>query len=229
MKLEGPMEVLECPEKLKAFVVKPGSDPLLHGYSIKHDLCSNYSFHENFYTTLCGKTCDLETGEIISCLLTELSAISVAEAPCHAGVLVRLCGGDVGSIMATVSIALSQQARHEITRRKWVFNYIEGRLDSVPGEFCCPKDISRPKWLNDIKRNFKTPLDKIDDLSRVLGLLYECGLKEMHHLAAAWVMTRLPVVVAEAYSWKSNELFNYPITLPKIEYTGRIPEDLGSQ
>ena len=167
---------------LEARVVRPGREPLLHGYDVQRDLVQ-LSHAEVLLTALTGEVPSPQAGAAMAIAMTFAAPISVAEAPAHAASLARRCGTDHAGVMGVAALALVEQARHlvETGGDRGDEGEAVGRLRDALGQ-----------------RGVELEGEGSDLWQAIVEVFRFCGLHEPWQLECAIVLSRLPVAVAEA-------------------------------
>jgi hypothetical protein len=143
----------------------------------------------------------------------------VAEAPVHASVLAGLCGSDSTGRAGVAAITLAQQARFTVAEhRDLLMGLKEGH---VPEGFGDTEETAL--LLNALKEGgvpFPEEFRRLAPTAAALAVLHECcGLTTTEQLEQALLMARMPCALAEAGAVKPGDFREYPIELPRFEYT----------
>jgi hypothetical protein len=220
----GPLDAAEWPEKLTARVVTPGPCPRLHGYDVEGDLARHYSFTETVLLALTGDLPTAAAARAFDVALQFAAPASAQEAPTHATILARICMASTSQMQGVAAIALAEQARVLVTEHHRWIELLGGQPLDVPPELCAKTDSERES-VDRLRRALHGTVD-VPALSRDLGrtaallaTLHACGLKSPETVECALVMARLPVAMAEALATPSGSHRQYPVQLPRIEYT----------
>jgi len=203
------------PEQLDARVV---SGTRIHGYDAVRDLSRHYRFSDVVLLALTGELASDTVARAFEVALTCLAPSSVAEAPAHAGVLARVCEASASAVIATTAIGLAEQARFTVAAHgSWLAS-----LDatSAPSPVAAADEVEPIREaLAQIGVSFPTVDRASTAVEAILAIFHACGLVRPDQLESAWVMARLPVVVAEAFAAPSGRFKEYPLELPKFAYS----------
>jgi hypothetical protein len=220
----GPIEENDWPDKLKAHVVTPGPRPRIHGYDVEGDLARHYSFAETILLTLTGEPPEEETGKAFEIALQFLAPISIAEAPAHAAMLARMCGAEASGVTQVGTTALAEQARSTIDGYTSVLESLErvGLARKVERGPAPASERAAIELLGQHLARVGFDSECLSGQERldgaILCLLQRIGLRKRWQLEAAFVVCRLPAVVAEAFAVTPGEFKDYPMDLPPFEY-----------
>lgn len=209
---KNPLDMATWPDKISAQVVQPGDAPRLYGYDVQRDLAKHYRWSELLYLSLTGELPQEARTPAIEVALIFLSTVSVAEAPGHAAVLAGFCGVTHSAAVSIVTMALAEQAR----------TFIE-QYQALPKEAVMPS--SRDEGIVQLRQRLEE--HNVDNLiletrlgvmGAALSVLEQCGLAQPAQLETAWVITRLPVALAEARHQPVGKFLKYPTQLPAFAY-----------
>lgn len=227
----GPIEQREWPTMLDARAVSTsGGERRIYGYDVERDLARSYAFSDTILLALTGELPDDETSRAFATVLTFASAMSVAEAPIHAGVVARLCGVRTGGVLAIGTIALGE---HVDT----LLRTIGAALDppspaALPAALCARNSDDRASVAH-LREALDAALDipvLALDPSRdvaVVAVLRACGLSTAFQIGSALSIARLPSVLAEAAATKAGDFKSYPMDTPHFEYDAAKPAQSG--
>jgi hypothetical protein len=206
----NPLDRASWPEKLTAKVIEPGVHPRLCGYDLQQDLAKHYRWSEVAFLSLTGELPSEEIAEALDIALIFLSAVSVNEAPGHAAVLAGFCGTINSASIGVVAITLAEQARTTVER------YLKNKTDvaSNPNKNAGAQELQKRL----AEKGLSFELNTHDEVFAALSLLEQCGLSTPSQLEAAWVMTRLPVALAESWQQPASQFAKYPTQLPAFQY-----------
>lgn len=214
MSTQGPIEHFPFPHRLKGHVVSPGPRPRIHGYDVQGDLALRYSIAEQHLIALTGSAPDEDTGRAVEIALSFLAPLNVGAAPAHAGVLCRLCGATTSATIASVALALAEQARVAVQR---YFDWVRSGTPSsghVRAEELECLAAALPVRFRDHERVRSAPTLEI----ACLAILAASGMVESQQLEAALVWSRLPCAIAEAFAVQPGAFAEYPMDVPPFRY-----------
>jgi hypothetical protein len=220
----GPLEEASFPEQLSARVVTPGASPRLHGYDVEGDLAAHYSGAELTFLCLTGELPSEEALAMFEVASVFLAPVSVAHASTHAAVLARLCGATPSTTIGTAAIGLAEQARALLDQHEDLLRWLRKPTDDLPEPFRAtgPEDVASVERLRMLlsKRGFTLPsLDRGPTrTAALLMLLHAAGLWRRERIEAAIVLSRMPIVIAEALAERPTNFGNYPMNLPRFSY-----------
>lgn len=220
----GPIEAGKWPERLRAHAVSPGDPPRLFGYDVPSDLAANYRMSEITFLSLTGELPATDTcAQVFERVLLHLSAVSVAEAPAHVAHLANRAATARSSVIALGALSLGEQVRFELRRTRPLLSWVAETTSPFPEGFTAvgtglvagDRLKAQIASLGFESRVWDRPLSLID---RAFCVLVELGVTKPEQIAGAWVWSRLPTVMAEAFSVTRGSLGDYPINLPSFEY-----------
>jgi hypothetical protein len=185
-------------------VVRPGPRPLMHGYDVQIDLV-RLSRAEVVLTALTGEAPSARVGAAMAIAMTFAAPISIAEAPSHAASLARRCGADHTGVIGVAATALAEQARY----------LVEAQPASIGGDD--DEGVRRLRSALD-KHHISVDCDGCNLWGAILAVFRHCGLTEPWQLECAIVLSRLPVVIAEAMAAPHGGLRGYPMRVPPFAY-----------
>lgn len=220
----NPIDDTEWPDQLTAHVVKPGPDPRLHGYSVRADLARHYSFPEVALLALTGRLPTEDEGAAFSIALVWLSPISVAEAPSHAAVIAKICGGRNAQILATGAVGLTEQARFVCEAHASLLNWLADPALHFPAEAQSNGDTAQSEiadFIGLLPPSFRElPVFKHDPslTAALLAVLHRCGLHSADQIEAAWALSRFASMAAESMAARVGDYRNYPTNTPIYVY-----------
>jgi len=223
----GPIEDKELPQKLEARVVTQDAAPQVHGYDVHEDLARHYGFADLVLLGLTGELPSAETSRAFEVALTFAAPVSVAEAPAHAAVVARVCGPRVASVVGVAALGLAEQAREILDRHdhllpKLAIGSLNGSAQKV-----APKSAEERAAVERFRAALGSFCARVPTIGYDVGLdtailatLIACGLTSRERLEVALTCARLPLVCAEALTWKPGDLRRYPMNLPRFVYDG---------
>lgn len=217
--MKGPVEDLSWDKKLKARVVTPGAHPRIHGYDVRGDLMKYIDLPELILLTLTGELPTKEATTAFEKTMIFISPVSVNEAPVHASVLAGLCGSDSTGRAGVAAITLAQQARFTVAEHRDLLMGL--KIGHVPEGFGDTEETALLlKALQDGGVDFPEEFKRLAPTAAALAILHECcGLTTAEQLEQALLMARMPCALAEAGAVKPGDFREYPIELPRFEYT----------
>jgi hypothetical protein len=149
------------------------------------------------------------------------AASPVNQAPAHAAVLSRLCGGDASAVASTAAIALAEQARAlTASLTSWIA-WLTSPAGELPNEALAVHESD-----HDAVSRLRVALPEAPEvlsqrLSRdaaIVACLHAAGLRTPDQIACALVVARLPIAAAEGLSNKVGDFRHYPANLPPVDY-----------
>jgi hypothetical protein len=223
---DGLFDTNSWPGTLSATVVSPGVRPRIHGYDVEGDLALNYRFSDLVFLTLTGELPTASQSTAFDVTMQFAAPLAVNEAPTHAAVLSRLCGGDAGAVLSTAAIALAEQARYLANRLgPWTAWLSSPVTTAVPEEAIAKSEGDRQAVarLRDALSGSGDPVIPAlgQDISReaaIVASLFACGLRRSDQIERALVVARLPAVMAEGMAVQVADFRNYPAQLPAVRY-----------
>lgn len=220
-KFRGPIEDRPWPDGVVGHVVQPGQQPRINGYDVLSDLAVHYGFGEVVLTTLRGEAPSPDEGRAFEVAMIALAPISMADAPCNAAFISRLCGGISSSALAVGAIAACEQARVLVqANAPWLSWVRSGAVGDAPS-IAVDSGGATAALLDALPTDFAAPwpdslLPRLD--AACLAIATRCGLTTDAALEAAIVMARLPVIAAEKEHGVGVPFRDYPMDLPPFEY-----------
>ena len=208
---ENPLDKAAWPEKLTAKVVQPGESPRLYGYDLQRDLAKHYRWSEALFLSLTGELPEEQLVPALEIALIFLSSVTVAEAPGHAAVLAGFCGTTTSAATSIVAITLAEQARD------FVAQFI-GLSTDAAADNQEPGIRELRARLDEHQLQHLTLEARLEVPGAALSVLWQCGLSTASQLEATWVLTRLPVALAESWRQPASQFIKYPTQLPRFEY-----------
>ncbi len=219
----GPFEELSWPSLLEAGVVKPGTMPRIHGYSVDEDLCRHYSFGEVLFLSLTGDLPTREKGILFENVLIRLCPVSPADGPVHAALLSRAAGATSTGTLMVGLIGLCERARHTVSKHLPLLEATRLGKPLPPGfEAKTERDHIVGKELNELwPEEPGPPMEGLTAEASCVMALSACGLCEEWQLEVALVAAGLGVLPAEAQRAPAGRLTDYPMNLPPFRYEER--------
>jgi hypothetical protein len=220
---EGLFDDNPWPEKLTATVVTPGASPRIHGYDVEGDLARNYRFTDLLFLTLTGELPAERESSLFDVAMQLAAPLPVSEAPTHAAVLSRLCGGDAGAVLSTAAIALAEQARYLTAQLASWIAWLSEPSPALPPEALARGDADRLAVVRLREAvGAREPVPSLaHDISRDAALVacfHACGLRRSDQIERAIAIARLPAAVAEGLAASVGDFRNYPANLPPVAY-----------
>ncbi len=220
-RITSPIDEMRVPEHLTAHVVRPGEEPLLHGFELHQDLARHYGLAEVVLLALTGAPPNREAGRAFEVLLIHACGIAVGEAPSHAAVLARLCSARPSGVAAVAAIGLTEQSR---ARSETLAPLLAWLRDGRPGPAPIGGASGATARLQDDLRSAGAAVDPrdaaLDHEAAIVAAMFDLGLREAWQIEMAWSLARWPIAVAEAMSHEDGALGTYPIRLPPFELVG---------
>ncbi len=208
----GPVEDHDWPDRLSARVASAGERPVIHGYSIAGDLARHYSFGEQTLLALTGALPDEATGRAFEWAMQLLGATSVADAPAHTAVVVRLCGASPGAAFAAGFTAATELATAMIDRHAALIAWLEGG-GAYPAEHAGDGALAaeaRARLALEVPALACSPTDE----AALIAILHRCGLCDPAQIVGAVALAKLPVVMGEAIAQRPLGFRGYPMNVP---------------
>jgi hypothetical protein len=198
-------------------------DHELHGYEVIGDVAQHYSHSDLTYLAIVGELPDERASSIFHVALCSLSVTPVNEAPCHVGILSRICGGALASSYGASMIALADQAAAFATRNEAVLAQL---VPGVPITSATPE----PERVRPLEVALAARGVAIAALQQPLSfeaaqvcLLFEAGFRTSEQLQAAVVIARVTGITAELLVTGPQHLRDYPVKLPPFHYVEDQP------
>jgi hypothetical protein len=220
----GPVEAHRWPEQLTAHVVEPSASPRIHGYAAESDLARHHGFADTLLLALTGELPDPCVARTLEACLVFLAPISVREAPCHAGLLSRICGAREASSIGVMATALAQQAAHVLAEHEDWLAWLQRPQGDPPARFCAQDErdeqsVLRLKAAIDAAGFAVPALEPAPRrMAAMIAVLHACGLTRPDAMISVFVMARLPCCAAEAAYVKAGQFSDYPMGLPPFDY-----------
>lgn len=222
----GPIDEADSPATIDAHVVTPGPRPRLQGYDVEGDLAVHYGLVESVILSLTGELPEAWQTRATEVALTFFAPTLVSEAPAHAAVLSRICGGRSSASFSVGAVTLAEQTHALIERSHELLDWLESCEGSPPVVCVAASDEDRESVdrLRAALAARDVELPVLDhDLSRepaLLAVLHSAGLREPAHLEVLIMTSRFPCVIAEALAWSPRAFRAYPMDLPRFRYKG---------
>jgi hypothetical protein len=225
-KLAGPLEDgASFPAHLTARVVTPGERPRVHGYDVEADLARHYQASDLLFLLLTGELPTVPASRAFSVALMFLAPVSVAHASTHAAVVGRLCGAPSRSTFGVAAIGAAEHASALLDEHEQLFVWLRAPRGALPERFRAgnqaeaaaverltaalePTGLSVPALAEGPTRD-----------AALLMVLFAVGFRRRERLEAAILLARLPSGIAEALAERPTNFGNYPINLPRFDYT----------
>ena len=221
----GPAESTPWPTELTAHAVTPGDDPRLHGYSVERDIAAHGRSPETILLALRGELPTSEECRALDLALTFLAPLSIAEAPVHAAALGHICGARSSALIGIAAVALAERARHTLEHHAPVLAWLDEPTLTFPTEFKATSEAERAS-VERLAALFRSiapePAVFRQGPSRtaaLLGVLRYAGLRRSEPVEAVFVLASLAPTLAEAFAHDAGSFHQYPMLLPRIEYT----------
>jgi hypothetical protein len=221
----GPAESTAWPTQLTAHVVTPGDDPRLCGYSVEHDVAEHGRFSETILLSLRGELPSAEECRALDLALTFMAPLSIAEAPVHAAALGHMCGARSSALVGIAGVALAERARYTLEQHAPLIAWLTEPARPFPTEFRATSEAERisVERLRVLFRSIAPePAVFRHEPSRtaaLLAVLSFAGLRRVPELEAVFVLASLAPTLAEAFAHDAGSFHQYPMLLPRIEYT----------
>ena len=208
----GPLDDATWPDRLTARVITPGPAPRIHGYDVEGDLARHYSWAETVLLTWTGVIPSAERARALEIALQFLSPVPVNEAPTHAAVVARICNVFTSALVGTAAIALAEQAAHAVAAAL-------AEPAAAPDGEAERESVDR---LRAALRNAGLSVPGLEGnvgrTQALLATLRYAGLERREQQEAAFVLARLPCVIAEAFATPAHSFRDYPVHLPDVRY-----------
>jgi hypothetical protein len=217
----GPIDDVIWPERLTgAAIERASNDDRVHGYAVLGDVARHYAFSDLVFLAIVGELPSDRASRLFQLALAIWSPVSIAEAPTHAAVLSRICGGSFSAAAGCGLATLAERARFLVESFEPLYTWL-AHPDAALPEIARDPDGRDRAWL-DLMKAVGTDLDLVrGGMSRpaaALALLYEAGIRTSEQAQAAIVLAGSCGVVAEALRASPSDLPGYPLTLPPFHY-----------
>jgi hypothetical protein len=217
----GPIDGVEWTDKLVARVAD-GAQRRIHGYGIDDDLARHYGPSEVTMLALLGELPTEQARRAFDVAMVFAAAISKGDAPAHAASLTRMCFGTTSAVIATAATTLAEEGRFEVARFAAWRGFVEGTGGAPEGEGVSLDDRVAGRHLREACRIAGIDVPALErDMPRtiaILALLHVAGFRTAETLHSAWVLARLPVVLAEALATPQGGFREYPLGSPRFVY-----------
>jgi hypothetical protein len=220
----GPIEEYPWPDRLRAHVVTPGSEPRVHGYDVERDLARHYRFADVMLLALVGRLPSDEQFEAFDTAMSFLAPVPITEAPTHAAVLARICGAQSSGVIGTAAVALAERARSIVSNSAGLLEWLREPSGPIPPRFLATtaQDCDAVDRLRTALTARKVHVPQLQHPftreSALVATLWFAGLTQPGQLEAAIVVASLPTAVAEAHMHEAASFREYPMQLPPFEY-----------
>lgn len=216
----GALDDTPWPDHLIARAARrTGGDDQLHGYAVLSDVARHFRHSDLMYLAIVGELPDERASAVFHVALCSLSVVTVNEAPCHTGVLSRICGGALASAFGASMIALADATRATVARNAalltWLANPTTTFSCAEPDE---PAVAAIQAALASHGVALPTLLPSLDREAAQIALLYEAGIRTSEHLEAAIVIAKTSGLTAELLATGPQHLRDYPVKLPPFHY-----------
>lgn len=222
----GPIDDRTWPDKLTAHVVKPGNQPLIHGYDVQSDLIQHYNFSELILLALTGEPPSREIGRAFEIALIFAAPISIAEAPVHAASLSQLVNSRGHGTLGLIGIGLAEQTHYLVESYGDLIEWFGNPEHPFPEAFCA-KDHGEQEAVQRLKEALsdtgiqpKGLQHNVSLFGGLLNVFYSCGLQSKSQIETAFMLARFACAAAEAFAVKPLDFKSYPIDLPPFRYIG---------
>jgi hypothetical protein len=218
-------ETQAWPETLTARVVTPGPEPRLAGYDVEGDLAVYYPFTATILLALVGELPSDAAIRAFDVALHFLAPAAVNEAPTHAALLARHCAGPTRSVTGVAAIALAEEAAWVVREHDEWLAWLAAPvvLEPPPDRWRAtqPEDVRAARRLSDAVARTGLAVPALAHgptrTAAIFAVLVACGLRTKAQIESAWVLARLPAVLAEARAAKPG-FRDYPFDLPQVMY-----------
>lgn len=219
----GPVRERPWPEKLPAYVVSPGDDPRIFGYSALGDLAQAHSFSDGLFLSLTGELPSPAASRAFAITLWAASALTVADAPAHAGVLGRLSGATPAANVALVATAAAERAQYLCERHAgWLAGIRNGERTPCTQTAIDPSDAVFARRIARTLGSAGLALEWLGEGPTadtvILAALTLLGLGTDESLVTVLTAACLTTSLAEAWAWKPGQFQDYPMDLPPFRY-----------
>jgi hypothetical protein len=222
----GPIDDVAWPDTLTARVVAPGERPLVHGYDVEQDLATHYGIAHATLLALTGELPSDDQARAFEVATAFLSPSPVNEAPSHAALIVHVCNVLTSALVATVALALGEQARVLVAEHaSWLRRLDAGAVGPADaGEWAASGAAERGS-VERLRRALQAAGLTVPTLDlgvartpALLAVLHFAGLRRIDRIEAAIVMARLPTAIAEGLAC-THSYKDYAVELPPVRYT----------
>ncbi len=220
----GPLEATPFPARLKARVVTPGEYPRVHGYDLGRDLVKHYGFVDLCVLFLTGQLPPEEHRRALEIASMLWAPVSVAHASVHGTVLARLCGAMSSAVAAVAALGLAEQARLELQGSETLLRWLRRPDEPLPDTHRAQDGDERAvvsEFVVQLPTGWDHPILRWDPNRRslLIAVLYAAGFRRTEQIEAWLTLVRLPSALAEGFAERPVNFANYPINLPRFEYT----------
>lgn len=203
-------------------VDRRSEDDRLHGYAMLGDLALHYRYGDALYLATTGELPDERASILFDVALFAFGSITVNEAPCHVGVLSRICGGTIASSLGAGLVSVADQARTIIESQAALIEWLRNPTEVVPVQACDANDGEWVRALRDCARDRgaepKLPRAEMSRAAAVIALFYEAGLASVEQIQVAMIASRMCGLAAEVMATSPKDLKDYPAKLPAFHY-----------
>ncbi len=222
----GPIDDTPWSTELVARAVNRSSDDdHLHGYAMLGDLARHYRYADTLFLAITGELPDERASVLFDVALMAYGSIAVNEAPCHVGVLSRMCGGTIASAIGAGLVTVADQVRATVEEQSALIAWLRNPTQVPPPEACETDDAAWIRGLREClhERGAKPALirEHMSRAAAVVALLHEAGLATIEQMQAAMIASRLCGLSAEVLATSPKDLKDYPAKLPPFHYVER--------
>lgn len=219
----GPIDAGTWPSTLAAHVVESDCEPRIFGYAVESDLARHYGFVELALLAATGELPEPQAARAFELALQFLMPVGVAEAPVHAACLSRICGSEPTATLGVAAIALGEQARFVLSEHAELLTWLEhGGVFPERHQTEQTRERESVTRLHEALERVPFVVDALNlnptRMAALISVLWAAGVREPHSIALAWVVSRLPVAVAEARHHRAGALRDYPMNTPPFRY-----------
>jgi len=203
----------------------------MHGYDVYGDLAQHYRASDLALTGLVGHPPSEQEGALFDATLSFLAPCTVSEAPSHAAVLTRACGGAAPQLVSVGATLLAEHSEALVRDHASLLAWLSASGGPLPPPFRCGDEAARQGV-----RLFEARLGRAGIELTIfahdptldaacIAALHRCGLTDPEQLVAALVLARLPGVLAESLAAPIGDRRPYPIDLPPFRYVADEPPE----
>ena len=192
----------------------------IHGYDVDDDLSDHYGFADTVFLTITGELPSETEARAFSALMVLTAPTTIAHAPANAARAARSTRVGVERVASTGATVLGEQVRWELDEHEEFLSWL-GR-DTPEGQ--CPANVfSADRAQSDrvksrlgiyVRAALEQPLTR---MAALIAGFFALGLNR-EQIATAFMLARLPAIIAEGAAAKPGDLRGYPTRVPRFEF-----------